>query len=278
MPPLLPAGHPLRTVPRSGSAAAVRSRALITADGVRLDAAYDPPHRPGAGLCFVLGHGFTGSWRRAPVRAIAGELRAYGGVVSLDFRGHGRSGGRTTVGDREVLDLDAALAWARALGHSRVVTVGWSMGGAVAVRHAALHGGVDAVVSVSAPARWYYRDTAPMRRVHYVLERPLGRLVARHVLRTRVATDGWDPLPASPTEAAARVSPTPLLVVHGEDDGYFPPEHARALYDAAGEPRELWLVPGFGHAEAAADPLLVRRIGAWARAQVRAPTVSGASG
>ena len=48
------------------------------------------------------------------------------------------------------------------------------MGASVAVRHAALHRGVRAVVAVSGPARWYYRGTAPMRRVHWVLERRLG--------------------------------------------------------------------------------------------------------
>ena len=32
-------------------------------------------------------------------------LSSFGGVVSFDFRGHGRSAGYTTVGDREVLDL-----------------------------------------------------------------------------------------------------------------------------------------------------------------------------
>ena len=33
----------------------------------------------------------------------------------------------------------------------------------------------DAVVAVSAPARWYSRETAAMRRVHWALEQPHGR-------------------------------------------------------------------------------------------------------
>jgi fermentation-respiration switch protein FrsA (DUF1100 family) len=62
-----------------------------------------------------------------------------------------------------------------------------------------------------------------------------------------------------PAEAAARISPTPVLIVHGDQDIYFPPDHARQLYDAAREPKELWLIPGFGHAERHTDDALVDR-------------------
>jgi fermentation-respiration switch protein FrsA (DUF1100 family) len=51
--------------------------------------------------------------------------------------------------------------------------------------------------------------------------------------------------------------------VHGEKDHYFPPEHARQLYMAAGEPKDLWLIPDMGHAEAACGQQLVDRIGGW---------------
>ncbi|MDH2427576.1 alpha/beta fold hydrolase [Sphaerisporangium sp. TRM90804] len=236
---------------------------LITKDGVRLDAAHTPS-RGEAEFGVVIAHGFTGSWRERSTRRIAHVLSGFGGVVAFDFRGHGRSGGRSTVGDAEVLDLDAAVAYARSLGYSRVATVGFSMGAAVAVRHAALHRGTDAVVAVSGPARWYYRDTRPMRQVHWVIERPSGRLVARIAKRTRITKGTWDPVPLAPHEAVGRVAPTPLLIVHGDADAFFPLDHAHQLFDAAQEPKELWVEPGFGHAEAAATPGLIRRVGAWA--------------
>ena len=56
-----------------------------------------------------------------------------------------------------------------------------------------------------------------------------------------------------PDEAAALISPIPLLIVHGEQDLYFPVEHGHRLYEAAQEPKELWIEPGFGHAESGAD-------------------------
>jgi pimeloyl-ACP methyl ester carboxylesterase len=243
---------------------------LTTADGVRLAARVLPG--PG-GVCVVLAHGFGVSTVRASVRTVARALARHATVLAYDSRGHGRSTGVTTLGDLEVLDVDAAVRTARALGHDRVVTCGWSMGGAGVVRQAALRGEVvgghrlenppDAVVAVSSTARWSERATAtgPLRRLHAVVETRPGRAYARAVMRTRVATAGWDPLPASPVELVHRVAPLPLLVVHGDRDAYFPLEHPQALAEAAGEPMELWVEPGFGHAEAAASPELLDRLG-----------------
>ncbi len=240
---------------------------LYTADGVRIDAG----HLRGADeVCFVLAHGFTCSWRQPALRRIAGALRRHGGVLAFDFRGHGRSGGHSTVGDREVLDVAAAVAAARRRGYRRVAVAGFSLGGATAVRHAALHGGVDAVVSVSAPARWYYRGTVPMRRVHWVIERRLGRLAVRVARGTRIAPKGWDPVPEAPHQLAGRIAPVPFLVVHGDADAFFPLDHAHQLYEAASDPKELWIEPAFGHAEVAATPDLINRIAKWSTDAVSA--------
>jgi pimeloyl-ACP methyl ester carboxylesterase len=237
---------------------------LHTIDGERLEAAHVEGPDGGRSLGVVMAHGFTLSIARPGVQAVVAALSAYAGVLAFDFRGHGQSTGKSTVGHREVLDLDAAVEAARRLGYADVVTCGWSMGGSVVLRHAALHGGVDAVVSVSALSRWFYKDTKPMQRVHWAIETKLGRLIAHRALRTRISATGWadDDMPESPVEVVPRISPIPVLFVHGDRDHYFPVEHPEALYEAANEPKELWLVEGFGHAESAATPELLSRIGA----------------
>jgi pimeloyl-ACP methyl ester carboxylesterase len=233
---------------------------LVTQDGVPIDTVHLPGPRD---LAIVIAHGFTLSWQRPAVWRIANLFNKSAGVVSFDFRGHGRSGGLSTLGDLEIYDLDVAVRYARELGYERVATVGFSMGGSVVLRQAGLIGGVDAVVSVSGPGRWYYRGTLPMRRVHWAVERRLGRVITRRFLKTRVSPSGWAEVPLPPAEAAPLITPFPLLIVHGDKDLYFPVDHARQLYDAARDPKELWIIPGFGHAESACDDDLAGRIADW---------------
>ena len=47
-----------------------------------------------------------------------------------------------------------------------------------------------------------------------------------------------------------RLAPRPLLMIHGEADTYIRPSMARALFDAARGPKELWLVEGAKHNQA----------------------------
>ncbi|MER5476625.1 alpha/beta fold hydrolase [Streptomyces sp. NPDC002734] len=248
-----------------------RTAFLRTADGVSIHAAYepgtavyDPPGAESDHPVIVIAHGFTGDLGRPHVRRIARSFSHFAAVITFSFRGHGASGGHSTVGDKEVLDLAAAVAWARELGHRRIATAGFSLGGSVVVRHAALpDAGVDAVATVSGPARWYYRGTAAMRRLHWVVMRPAGRLVGRLALRTRIHHRDWDPVPPSPVESAPLIAPVPLLVVHGDSDPYFPLDHPRSLVEASGGHAEFWLEEGMGHAENAVDEALARRLGAW---------------
>jgi alpha-beta hydrolase superfamily lysophospholipase len=241
---------------------------LRTSDGVRLRGAlWSPDHA--ADLAIVVGHGLTNHIRKPVVSRVLRRLATHATVVAFDFRGHGRSAGGSTVGDAEVLDVAAAVELARARGHRRVVTLGFSMGASIVLRHAAgcaplPHGtdpGVDAVAAVSSPSRWWVRETDAMRRVHWLLEQPHGRMAAR-ALRLRLGAP-WTAPPESPVEAVHRIAPTPLLIVHGTDDHYFPPDHATALQRASGGHGQLWLLPGMRHAESAMTPDLVDRLAAW---------------
>jgi pimeloyl-ACP methyl ester carboxylesterase len=262
-------GGPIGSLPhnRSMTKPVTKAKTLVTDDGIAIDAVH-LPGEPGLGI--VLAHGFTQNWQRPGVWKVARGLNWFGGVVTFDFRGHGRSGGQSTLGDREIRDVDVAVRYARELGYRSVATVGFSMGGSVVLRHAALIGGADAVACVSSPGRWYYRGTRPMRRVHWAVEYRAGRLLTRALLGIRITSTRWDPVPMPPAEAAARISPVPLLIVHGDQDAFFPVDHAHQLHDAAREPKELWIVPGFGHAESAATPALLDRIGGWLTTAVTA--------
>ena len=153
------------------------ARTIVTDDGVPIDAAHLPGDKE---LAIVLAHGFTQSWQRPAVWKAATRLNKFGGVVTFDFRGHGRSGGVSTLGDKEIKDIDVAVGYARELGYQRVATVGFSMGASIVLRHAGLIGDVDAAVSVSSPGRWYYRGT---RLGEIFLADEKGMLPFRRIVR-----------------------------------------------------------------------------------------------
>src|SRR5689334_18627766 len=141
---------------------------ITTRDGVELSArAYGPPD---AQVAVAFGHGFTGSQRNPKVVDLGHRVARFGiGFYTADFRGHGASSGLSTLGDREVDDIDALVTIARRK-HRRVVSVGASMGGLIALRHAALGGAVDAVIAISSPAH--------SGRPKLARARLLGRIVA----------------------------------------------------------------------------------------------------
>ena len=120
---------------------------------------------------------------------------------------------------------------------------------------------------MSGPSRWHYTGTAPMRRIDRGISTPAGRAVVRYLFGTRVLAAGWPVEPEPPAVLAARIAPTPFLIVHGDGDPFFPLDHALDLHAAtAADTAQLWVEKGFGHAEMAASDDLVRRIGAWLRA------------
>ena len=249
---------------RTPNGVTVRTTDGVILRGLHLSGGADAPPGP----TFVVAHGMTNATGRVSTRAVLDRFATHGPVVAFDFRGHGRSGGRSSVGRDEILDVDAALAFARATTDRPVVLVGFSMGAAVALRHAgrartdpALTAAADAVVAVSPPARWFLRESGSMLRVQWLLEHPIGPLVAPR-LGIRLGAP-WTTVPSTPLDEVSRIAPTPLLLVHGTADHYFGPAQSVRLHRAA-PASTLWLVDGMGHAESGIRPVTVDRIATWA--------------
>ncbi|MBV8162335.1 MAG: alpha/beta fold hydrolase, partial [Acidimicrobiia bacterium] len=229
---------------------------LRTIDGVPISAARleGPADAP---LAVVFVHGFLNSSRSPAVHAFVHLLASRLHVIAPDLRGHGRSGGRVTLGALEPLDVDAAVGAAGAAWPGLpVVTVGTSLGGVAALRHAGLLGGVAGTVAISAPA-WYDAETRDgARRLNRLVTSRTGRQVAARLLRTRV---GVLPPVDDMASAVGAIAPAFTIVVHDPDEDYFGVEHARAIYEAARQPKDLWLVPG-GHGSDLLTPDLAGRV------------------
>ena len=243
-----------------------------TRDQVRIAASYLPGAADTRGRAVLLLHGFGGHRRKPAYALLAEELSRVASVLTIDLRGHGGSGGHSTLGLAEPLDVAAAAAWLRRRGHAWVAVVGVSMGATAAIRSAgtAPPGAYDAVCTISAVSRWGLRDSEAMEHLTKAVTLAAYRRAYRAVLGVRIAVRAWpETTPASdtahwplqPVEAVGGIAPTPLLLVHGVDDHYFGPEQAVALFEAAAPPVELWLeAEGFGHAEDGFTPAFCARL------------------
>ena len=58
---------------------------------------------------------------------------------------------------------------------------------------------------------------------------------------------GQDISQVRPIDDVARISPRAILIVQGGQDPAVPLENGERLYAAAGEPKELYVVPNAGH-------------------------------
>jgi pimeloyl-ACP methyl ester carboxylesterase len=126
--------------------------------------------------------------------------------------------------------------------------LGGSLGGIAVVLEAANYHDTDGVVSISTPALWDHSKSKFVRRATWLFVSPVGRSIARKIMGTRIHLD-WGKHPEPPAEVVGKIAPTPILIVHGEDDHFFSADDARTLHERAGEPKRLWLLPEFGHAE-----------------------------
>jgi len=220
---------------------------LLTEDGVALATRLQGP--PDASVALIVAHGFsmTGTDRR--LASVAGGLADAGhAVYTFDFRGHGRSGGVCTLGDLEILDLDAVIRLARGRDHEKVVVIGASMGGFVALRHAALLGGEDAVVAISTPATWGVSSRMRARVLSMAVQNRIGRRILS-ARGTRVVDNLPEP-PRSPSELAKLIR-IPVGLIHGARDPYVPVDDAVLVHERLAGPKRLVVLPEFGHAEAA---------------------------
>lgn len=214
-----------------------------TADGVEL-AAWYVPSRGGAAV--VLLHG-AGSTRSATVDHAAVLAGAGYGVLLLDARGHGRSGGQAMdLGWNGDADVAAGVDWLAKrpdVDPSRIGAVGLSMGGEEAIGAAGADVRLAAVVAEGATARvsadhgWLSERYGARGAVQEVIEAVQERV-------TDALTDASPP--SSLRRAVAAAAPRPVLLVAAGD---VDEEAAAAEWIRAGAPAsvEVWVVPGSGH-------------------------------
>jgi putative redox protein len=72
----------------------------------------------------------------------------------------------------------------------------------------------------------------------------------------------------SPIDYVSRISPRPLLLVHGSQDEVVAVSHARKLHAQAGEPKQLVIIEGAGH-RLRQDERAMAVVTRWLKSQAR---------
>lgn len=202
------------------------------------------PARNGAAV--VLVHGLKGN--RCGMLADAALLWQAGyGVLIFDLRGCGESeGDLVTLGYNEVDDVRGAVDFVlKQPGVSRVGLMGHSMGGATVIRAAARMPEVHIVVAQSTFTSLEDNVANGVEKVVGLPPFPFASLVIFFAERE----SGVRLNDVRPIDDLAAIASRPILIVHGELDELMPVSNGLALYAAAREPKELYLLPNAGHGD-----------------------------
>jgi pimeloyl-ACP methyl ester carboxylesterase len=157
------------------------------------------------------------------------RLRRMGfSVLSVDYRGYGKSGG-AFPSERQMYE-DAEIAWEYLIGQRQTqgaptLIYGHSLGGAIAIELALHHPEAAGVI-----VEGTFTSMREMAEIHYGMF-PIGWLLHQR----------FDTL------AKVSLLRVPVLFVHGTADTEVPYAMSERLFAAARGPKGLALIPGGGH-------------------------------
>lgn len=173
-----------------------------------------------------------------------GRLCAASGwaAISYDQRGHGESTDvMAPAALTDVARMATLLAGIDGVDPRSICARGSSMGGYLAIHAAAIEPAIAGVIAICPATEAGLRDGLRS-----------GRLAMRADVAALTAWLGEHDL----REAVARVAPKPLFLLHARGDEQVPSEWSEQLYERAGDPRRILVVPGGHHRSVQHDPEL----------------------
>lgn len=169
-------------------------------------------------------------------------------VLMIDMRNHGESeitNGRTTVGNREYLDILGAFDWLQTQDYQadNIGLLGISLGGGTSV----IAFGQEPLM----PALWVDSPFGNLRDVvTYELERTNIPTIFVDATFQIARWNGLNITDLSPDVAIQNHNERPITVAHGSADTRLPIEFGYEIYENAGSNAEIIVFEGLEHVEA----------------------------
>ena len=217
-----------------------------TRDGVTLAGRFFPGKSRST---IILSHGYGDS--QDQMLLWADFLHAAGfSVFTYDMRSRGESGGdAVTLGAREQFDLISVVDYLVTrpdVEPKKIGALGVSLGGSVTILAAAQDARIAALVDDSGFSDAANVVSTSFRTFLHIPAFPFAPVTIRFA-QWRMGANMNEVRPVAHIGA---ISPRPLLIIHGLDDTAVPPDNSTRNYAAAGEPKEIWWVPGAKHVRA----------------------------
>jgi len=211
-----------------------------TQDNIKISANH---YESGFDRVIIICPGFMMHKGSRPFLLLSERLSREFDIITMDFRGHGSSKGSYTFTSREHYDLRAVVDFAMPR-YKAVYILGFSLGAAVAINETARNKNIARLMVVSAPSD-FARIENRFLRTDIILS-----TISKFDLKMALTRFGNILLSKpKPIENVDKISPIPVLFLHGGRDSIVTPGHSRSLYERAGEPKRLVVWKDCLHAE-----------------------------
>jgi len=165
-------------------------------------------------------------------------------VITMDFRGHGRSSGFFTFTAKEPEDINAVINYAKKR-YSKIGLVGFSLGAAISLIHTAKFNNIDSIIVISAPVSF-----DKIENQFYKKEAFIPSLKKFELWRSFTVRPGNLLLKKiNPIDIVQDISCAPILFITGGKDPTVHPWHSHDLHNKACGKKSLSVFRDNFHAE-----------------------------
>lgn len=214
---------------------------LKTQDGVKIALNH---YKTGHDEVLIVAHGWFMTKDSKFFFDMSNVLSQSFDVITMDFRGHGKSSGFYTFTSKEPQDLKSVVEYAKKQQYKKIYLIGFSLGGALVLIHSAKEKNVDKVIAVSAPYSFKKIENQMWRKeswIGYLRKFELKRFFSVRpspIIQKKI----------SPIDVVDKIE-VPTLFIAGERDPIVHSWHTKSLFEKANCKKHFELFKNCYHAE-----------------------------